>query len=139
MAKNSFVAEVTLKWANKKCKNFNIYNAVFLKKLRKTIKSYNYFTAMYKKSWWSIFSKNQNFEKMKKIAGDIILYKFTKNHNHMRYGSLDRIFSHFGPFLPKFGKNVKKPWDVILLHICNIKEDMMYGSWDVRHYGQSFL
>ena len=50
MAKNSFVAEVTLKWAYKKCKNFNIYNAVFLKKLRKTIKSYNYFTAMYKKS-----------------------------------------------------------------------------------------
>ena len=36
MAKNSFVAEVTLKWANKKCKNFNIYNVVFLKKLRKT-------------------------------------------------------------------------------------------------------
>ena len=32
--------------------------------------------------------KNQNFEKMKKIAGDItILHMCTKNHNQMRYGS----------------------------------------------------
>ena len=32
--------------------------------------------------------KNQNFEKMKKIDGDIIiLHLGTKNHNHMRYGS----------------------------------------------------
>ena len=35
--------------------------------------------------------KNQNiwnFEKMKKLAGDIIiLRKCTKNHDHMRYGS----------------------------------------------------
>ena len=34
--------------------------------------------------------KNQNFEKMKKIAADIIiLHMFTKNHNHTRYGSWD--------------------------------------------------
>ena len=31
--------------------------------------------------------KNQNFEKMKKAAGDIIiLHMYTKNENHMRYG-----------------------------------------------------
>ena len=33
-------------------------------------------------------SKNQNFEKMKKTPGDIIiLHKCTINNNHMMYGS----------------------------------------------------
>ena len=34
--------------------------------------------------WWTLKNpKNQNFEKMKKIAGDIIiLHMCTKNHNH---------------------------------------------------------
>ena len=27
--------------------------------------------------------KNQNFKKMKKVPGDIILHKCTKNHDHM--------------------------------------------------------
>ena len=31
--------------------------------------------------------KIQNFEKMKKIAGDVILHMCIKNHNHMMYGS----------------------------------------------------
>ena len=53
--------------------------------------------------WWTLKNpKNQNFEKMKKIAGDIIiLHMCTKNHNHMRYSSWDtkwdRIFCHFEP------------------------------------------
>ena len=47
-------------------------------------------------SFWTIFctftplktKKNQNFEKMKKTAGDIIiLHKCTTNHNHMAYCS----------------------------------------------------
>ena len=47
--------------------------------------------------------KNQIFEKMKQIAGDIIiLHMCTKNHSHMRCSSWDtewdRIFCHFGPF-----------------------------------------
>ena len=48
--------------------------------------------------------KNQNFEKMKKTAGDIIILQMrTLNDNHMMYGTwdmepLDRIFCHFGPF-----------------------------------------
>ena len=34
--------------------------------------------------------QNQNFEKMKRSAGDtIILHMCSKNHNHMRYGSPD--------------------------------------------------
>ena len=54
--------------------------------------------------WWTLKNpKNKTFEKMKKIAGDIIiLYMCTKNHNYMRHSSSDtewnRIFSHFGPF-----------------------------------------
>ena len=31
--------------------------------------------------------KKYNFEKMEKIAGDIILHMCTKNCNHVRYGS----------------------------------------------------
>ena len=31
--------------------------------------------------------KNQNFEKIKKMPGDIILHKCTKNHDHMLYCS----------------------------------------------------
>ena len=49
--------------------------------------------------------KNQNFEKMKKTPGDIIiLHMCTINDNHMMYGSwdmehvTDRIFCHFGLF-----------------------------------------
>ena len=34
--------------------------------------------------------KNKNFEKMQKIAGDIItLHMFTKNHDHMMHSSSD--------------------------------------------------
>ena len=61
--KNKYLLKKLLKWANKKHNNLNIYNAAF-------------------------FSKNQNFEKMKKIAGDIIILQMsTKNNNHMMYGS----------------------------------------------------
>ena len=60
------------------------------------------------------------------------------------------IFCHFRPFfalLPhywhqklKFGKNVKRPGDVILLHICTISRDhMTHGSWDIKCKRQSFL
>ena len=31
--------------------------------------------------------KNQNFEKMKKIPGDIILHKYAKDHDHMLHCS----------------------------------------------------
>ena len=74
--------------------------------------------------WWTLKNpKNQAIEKMKKIDEDIILHMFTKNHNHMRYGSWDlkwdRFFCSFGSFFalltpspsqprkPKFLKNEK--------------------------------
>ena len=42
---------------------------------------------------------NQNFEKLKKIAGaTIISYKFTKNHDHMLYCSLDMARKGFNYF-----------------------------------------
>ena len=48
-------------------------------------------------SFWAIFAiltpnnqKSQNFEKMKKTLGDIIiLHLCTRNDNHMMYGSSD--------------------------------------------------
>ena len=48
--------------------------------------------------------QNQNFEKMKKTPGDIILHKYTKNHDHMLYCSWDMAHTdvififHFGLF-----------------------------------------
>ena len=33
-------------------------------------------------------------------------------------------------------KKWKTPGDVILLHMCTINEDLMYGSWDIRCNGQ---
>ena len=92
--------EKLLNWANKKCKNLNIYKVVIFKKIKKNTWRYHYFTPVYQTSWWydlqflryrvweteignygSFFAflshpenlKSQNFEKMKKIAGDIII------------------------------------------------------------------
>ena len=40
--------------------------------------------------------KNQNFEKLKKALGDIIiLHKYTKNHDHILYCSLDMARNGF--------------------------------------------
>ena len=51
--------------------------------------------------------ENQNFEKMKKIPGDIILHKCTKNHDHMLYCSWNMMrdgcncyFSFWAIFCP---------------------------------------
>ena len=75
--------------------------------------------------FWTIFAllppnnmKNQNFEKLKKELGDIIiLYKCTKYHDHMLYCSRDmaRYFSFwviFCPFTPLTSKKIKilKKW-----------------------------
>ena len=71
------------------------------------------------------FPKNQNFQKMKKAPGNIvILHKYTKNHGHILYCSWDMthyrcncyfsfwaIFCPFTPSLPekwKFQKKWKK-------------------------------
>ena len=49
--KNNYLLKKLLKWANKKCKNFNIYDVrTFLKKLKKNTWRYHYFTPVYQKS-----------------------------------------------------------------------------------------
>ena len=57
--------------------------------------------------WWTLKKlKNLTFEKMKKIAGDIIiLHMWTKNHNHtrlqfLRYGVKQNVLSFWAIFCP---------------------------------------
>ena len=54
----------------------------------------------------------------------------------------DPVFCHFGPIfalLPQYWPQ-KLPADTILLHMCAINQDhIMYGSWDIKYKGQSFL
>ena len=93
--------------------------------------------------------KNQNFKKLKKAPGDvIILHECTKNHDNMLYCSWgmvhDACIFHFGPFfalLPskqpeksKFQKTEKTPGDIIILHKCTKNHDhMLYCSLDIAH------
>ena len=49
--KNNYLLKNLLKWANKKCKNFNIYNVVFFEKIKKNTRRYHYFTPVHQKSW----------------------------------------------------------------------------------------
>ena len=60
--------------------------------------------------------ENQNFEKMKKTPGDIIiLHKCTINDNHMIYGSWDmkftrqNVFVILGHFLPFYHITAQQP------------------------------
>ena len=70
--------------------------------------------------------KNQNFEKMKKTHGDIIiLHKRTKNHNYILYCSWD-IFTwacnemyKFLIHYEKLWKNLKKCSLEVCLKLCN--------------------
>ena len=80
--------------------------------------------------------KNQNFEKMKTIPGDIIiLHMCNKNYDQMMYGSWDMVrdrcncyFSFWAIFCPK------APGDIIILHDCSKNYDqIMYSSWDMVH------
>ena len=96
--------------------------------------------------WWILEKqKKQTFEKMKKIAGDIIiLHMCTKNHNHMRYSywdtKWDKNFCHFGPFFAfltplspnnpqnqNFKKLEKTSGKVIILNLYN-KKTRSYDS-----------
>ena len=95
--------------------------------------------------------EKQNFEKMKKIPGDIIiLHMCTINQNHMMYGSWDMEhnrynFSHFkwlfallhpnNPDNQSFEKMKKKTsGDIIILHKCTKNHDhMLYCSQDMIH------
>ena len=103
--------------------------------------------------------KNQDFEKLKKIAGEIIIsHLFTKNHNHMRHGSWDTgwhrqnfwsLWAIFCPFTPLTIKNLKNKnfekmkkvsRDVIILHECTkYHNHTMHASWDMEHNRQNFF
>ena len=100
--------------------------------------------------------KNQNFEKLKKTPGDIIiLHMSTINENYMMCGSWDmecdrQIFFSFWtifwlfytPIITqriKILKNWKKtPGSIIILHNCTKNHDhMLYCSWDTACYGRT--
>ena len=93
--------------------------------------------------------QNQNFEKNEKTPGDIIvLHKCTINDNHMMYDSWDMecdrqnflsLWTVFCLFIPlttqksKFGKNEKKPGDIIILQMCATNDNhdvwfQIYGA-----------
>ena len=107
----------------------------------------------------SMDSVNQNFEKMKKTPGDIIiLHQYTKNHDHMLHCSWDTMhdrcnfyFSFWAIFHPlpppplhndlknqNFTKMKLTAGDIIILRMCTKNNDhMMYGSWDMVHNGRT--
>ena len=95
--------------------------------------------------------KNQNFEKMKKTPGGIIiLHLSTTNDNRIMYGSWEiefnkqNLFSFWITFCPfteksKFSKK-KTPRDIISLHLYTTNDNhMMYGYLDIRCNRQNFL
>ena len=116
-------------------------------------------------SFWTIFCpftppltpynpENQNFEKIKKTPGDIIiLHKCTINDNHIWYMVPELwskvhqmkffvILGHFLLFYPpnslknkNFKKNEnKKLWEIIILHNCTQNHDhMLCCSWHMAH------
>ena len=93
--------------------------------------------------------KNQNFLKIKKIPGDIILlHMCTINEDQIIYGSWNErrdtyffvILGQFLSFHPSdnpgnqnFEKLKKIPGDVIILHMWTINENqMMHGYWNME-------
>ena len=51
--KNNYLLKKLLKWANRKCKDFSIYNVAFIKKQQKKNNwRYHDFTPVYQTSWW---------------------------------------------------------------------------------------
>ena len=105
-------------------------------------------------SFWAIFCpsknpKNQNFEKMKKNPGDIIiLHKYIKNHDHILHCSWDTmpdgynsyfsfwaIFCTFSPLTTQKIKILhkwRKHLEISSFYTCTKNNDhMMYGSWNM--------
>ena len=78
--------------------------------------------------------KNQNFEKLKKTPGDIILHKCAKNHDHMLYCSWGMAHNRcncyfsfgtiFCPFTPLTARKIrilkkrKKALEISSFYIC---------------------
>ena len=103
--------------------------------------------------------ENENFEKMKKSPGDIIILNMSAtNENHivwfLRYGAWQTeyfpILDHFLPFTPppppnnpenqSFEKMKKTTGDIIIVHKCTINDKrIIYGSWDMKCTRQNFF
>ena len=92
--------------------------------------------------------------KKKKIPGDIILHKCTKNHDHMLYCSWDMVcdkcnfyFSFWANFCFftllkawkfRIFKNEKKHPEISSLKTCTTNYDqIMYSSWDMVWKGRT--
>ena len=89
--------------------------------------------------------ENQNFEKMEKIPGDIILQKCTINDNHMIYGSWDMKCTRENFFLSSWAifyhppnslknKNFKKVKKVPKM-CTNNHDHRLYCCWDMARDG----
>ena len=103
--------------------------------------------------------ENENFEKMKKSPGGIIiLNKSAINENHMMYDSWDMehdrqnrfsfwtFFALYTLLLPlktqriSFEKMKKATGDIIIVHKCTTNDKrMIYGSWDMKCPRQNFF
>ena len=111
-------------------------------------------------SIWAIFCpfaspptnipKNQHFDKMKKMPGDIIIlpvYHIWQSHDIWFLGwggprtGFFVILDHFLSFTPLTKQNVKilkiwkkkMPGDTVILHQHTKNHDMLYRSWDIGH------
>ena len=118
-----------MKWTYKKCKNFNIYNVVFLfKKLKLKTPRYiiilhlctkNLHDMIYSSWVWKTeignygpflpfispkTPKNQNFEKWKKLLDIIILHMYIKNQSYkvwfLKYGVRRNVLPFWAIFYP---------------------------------------
>ena len=101
--------------------------------------------------------QNENFEKMKKLPGDIIILHIHVHHKwrsydisllkyNMRQTEVFNILGHFLSFQPlatwkiKISTLKKIPGDIIILLICTINDNhMMYGSWDMERDRHNFF
>ena len=101
--------------------------------------------------------ENQNFEKMKKMPGDIILsyihvyHKLRYDICFLKYKTQQTeffvILGDFWPFHPsdnpnksKLCKTEKTSGDIVILYISTINDNhTMHGSWDMERNRQNFL
>ena len=95
--------------------------------------------------------KSEFWKTEQKIAGDIILQMCTKKHNHMRYSSWDtkwgKLFLSFWaifypppfPNIPEnqnFQKMKKASGDIIILNLCNKKQNQMMYAYSYMECGR---
>ena len=104
----------TVKSANTKCKNFNIYNVVFFQTNKEKHWRYHYFTSPYQKSWWYDLQFLRYRVRQTEIGNDgsffallprphiiHVIQMYLKPQSYevwfLRYGVRHIIFCHFGP------------------------------------------